>query len=770
MRPLEINPKFKNPLVHSASLYLRQHAHNPVFWYPWSAEAIELARAENKPILVSIGYSSCYWCHVMEREVFENPTIAAQMNEHFINIKIDREEYPHLDEIYMVARQMITRQGGWPNNVFLTPQLEPFYAGGTFAAAEQSDRPSFPRVLEWLNYIWTTQEKDVRETAQNITKAIQGYLQPAAEKSASVLPISQQADRLYLELKKYQDESSGGFFQAPKFPHEHYLSYLLAYHEHTKDEQALDIVSFSLRKMAAGGIYDHVGCGFHRYAVDKEWYVPHFEKMLYNQAMLARVYTDAARITGNPWFADIARSILEFVLGPMTDGNGGFYASIDAETEGVEGAYYAWSSEELQSILAPEEANFLVTFYALADIPKFPGHKHPEGQALIARKGLDEAAREKAMPYVQLSAMCGHVMNKLLTIRNTRIPPVVDTKIIVAWNGLMIDAFAHAGMVFSNSRYIEAARKAVDFLLEHAIDKESNLCRIYFEGQAGIEATLEDYACLIKGLLTLQRATGEPPLLDAALSLLKRADELFYDKKDGSYFFTQPSDFLLTRIKSGDDGTLPSANAVMLHNLTTLHAITGDAVYRERAERLRDFFLGIDRPLMELSGLMQSALLLEPSPLEGGGREGGKWLFVMDSAFTSPPDSLPQGEGEPVIVTTALFPSDAKPGETCELIITLDIKDGWHVNANRAAHPFLIPTQADVQGQGVELVEMVYPQALRKKESDPPLHTYEGLVNLTGRIKLTGKGSERPPIKLKIRFQPCTESACRPVRDVSLTV
>jgi uncharacterized protein YyaL (SSP411 family) len=468
MRVNEQNPQFSNALVHSASPYLRQHAHNPVFWYPWGEEAIARARTENKPILLSIGYSTCYWCHVMEREVFMNVSIAAQMNEHFINVKVDREEHPELDEIYMVARQMMTREGGWPNNIFLTPDLKPFFAGGTFPPADMPGRSGFPRLLEWLHHAWTTQNAELQKAAEEITQAITGYLNYVPKETAAP-NVAELAGKLFTSLKQHHDASAGGFFQAPKFPHENYLGFLVAYHELTGDKEALDILTLSLRKMAAGGIYDQVGCGFHRYAVDKEWYVPHFEKMLYNQSQLARVYTDAARLTSNPWLADIAKSILDFVMGPLTDGGGAFYAAIDAETDGVEGAYYAWSAEELEKLLKPEEARFLMDFFALADIPKFPGHKHADGQALIARKPLDEAAREKNMPYIQVAAMVGYVMNKLLNARNLRKAPGLDNKIIVGWNGLMIDAFAHAAKVFDKPHYAIAARRAADLLLENFI-------------------------------------------------------------------------------------------------------------------------------------------------------------------------------------------------------------------------------------------------------------------------------------------------------------
>lgn len=714
-----------------------------MLWYPWGPEAIGLARARNKPILLSIGYSTCYWCHVMEREVFENVSIAQLMNKHFINIKVDREEYPDLDEIYMVARQAMTHEGGWPNNVFLTPDLKPFFAGGTFPAADTQGRASFPRVLEWLNYSWQTQESDVRKTSEDIMAAVRHFLIFSPEKAEGKKDIEALAGRLFLDMKKHHDAQSGGFFQAPKFPHEHYLKFLLSYHERTGDKQALDMALLSLRKMAAGGIYDHVGCGLHRYAVDKEWYVPHFEKMLYNQAMLARLYTDAARLSGNPWLADIARSILEFVRGPLTDAGGAFYSALDAETDGVEGEYYAWTPGELQQLLSPEENKFLITFYALADIPQFPGHKHTQGQALIARQPLDEAAQRQDMPYAQLAAMAGRLMNKLLAARNVRKAPRLDDKIIVGWNGLMIDAFAYAGKVFERPEYIESARKAAGFLLEHLVDKNGGLCRAFADGRAEIPATLEDYACLIKGLLSLHAATSDAAWLEAAVALTARADELFSDAAHPGYFFTALSEYLPLRIKNPDDSTLPNANALMIENLNALHLATGDASYRERAEVMRDFFFGQERMLLELTSMVSAAMGLEKQvidPLPAGGIK------------------QPEAAEENVHVTVALAGTD--------LAVTLNIREGWHINTNHASQPFLVPTQINVQGEGVTVAEMLYPSPILKEEGLP---VYEGLVNITARL-IMDERKNRPPIKVMVRFQPCREGACLPVKDISLTV
>lgn len=765
MQPFERNPRFTNPLSRSDSPYLRQHAHNPVFWYPWGKEAIERARAENKPILLSIGYSTCYWCHVMEREVFENVSIAALMNRVCINIKVDREEHPQIDEIYMVARQMLTQEGGWPNNVFLTPDLKPFHAGGTYAPDEAYGKPGFPRLLEWLDYVWTTKEQEVRDTADKIVGDMAQYLTHKTPANPVETTIPAQSRHLFSVLDHYYDERAGGFFQSPKFPHECYLEFLLGCYEMQDSHRALDMVTRSLGRMSAGGLYDQVGCGFHRYAVDKEWYVPHFEKMLYNQAQLARLYTEAARLTGNACFADIARSTLEFVSGPLTSGNGAFYAGIDAETDGVEGEYYAWKAEDLKQLLTPEELTFFTAFYALADIPAFPGHKHVDGQVLIARKPLDVAAREHNMPYVQLAAFSGEILNKLLSQRNTRKAPRLDDKIITSWNGLMIEAFALAGVVLNQPKYIERAQAAADFILEHSINNEGRLCRIFAGGHAQHDALLEDYACLVKGLIALHRATRSPAMLTAATDLMARAKELF-GGDNGSYFLTEPNADLLFRIQSADDSAIPGACAVMLHNLVDLFLITADNAWREQARALSAFFLqGNAAPSVEYASFLHASLRL--ATLDHTDKRN---LPASFSELNAPEHR--QAPDEIVTAAAQLVPAGAKPGEACELHVTLHIKEGWHINAPTPLQPYLIPTQIDVQG--AELQEIIYPDpeirpSLDSASAGQKLLVYEGSTRIRVRLTLP-QAASRAPLKIQLRFQPCRETTCHTTRDLALTI
>ncbi len=759
MEPIERNPAFANKLIGASSLYLRQHAHNPVFWYPWGEEAISRARAENKPILLSVGYSTCYWCHVMEREVFENLSIASLMNRLFINIKVDREEHPAIDELYMVARQLMTHEGGWPNNVFLTPDLKPFYAGGTYGPEEIYGKPAFPRLLEWLHYSWTTQEQALRAQAEEVTKAMTPFVTFGSQHASHAeepQEIASQARALLALLTKHHDERSGGFFQSPKFPHECYLQFLLAYHRYSSDVEALNIAAHSLGKMAAGGIFDHVGCGFHRYAVDKHWMVPHFEKMLYNQAMIARCYTDAFSATDNRYFADIACSILDFTSGPLTDGHGAFFSAMDAETDAVEGAFYAWRAEEIESLLTPEEAAFFGHFFALADIPAFPGHKHPDGQVILLRKPLDQAAVENHMPYDELAAMVALVMNKLLAARNKLLAPVVDDKIIVSWNGLMMDAYAHAGHVLGEPRYIEQAKNAANYLLQYAIDDASNLCRLIVAGKPQSAATLEDYAYLMRGLITLHRTTNDAAMLEAAQDLCARVREQFADASQPGYFSTTSDDTVLLRMKSYEDSTLPCPNAVMIENLLALAALTSQKDYRDEAEQMIDLFVRRRaQPQPESASMLAAALaslepLTERAPLPAF--DEVKYL---------------KGERGGLQAELSLVPEDMLPGEKGELTLKIRIREGLSIQAAEGILPPLQPTQCDLQGAGVEIERIDYPPA---SESGAKPGSYSGEIAIRIRFSLSPQLPLRPRLKVRLHYQLCDASHCYPPENIALVI
>lgn len=751
IKPLETNPTFVNPLSASSSPYLRQHMNNPVYWYPWGREAFERAREENKPILLSVGYSTCYWCHVMEREVFDNVSIAAQMNEFFINVKVDREEMPEIDEIYMIARTLMTQQGGWPNNVFLTPELKPFYALGTAPAMDSGNRQSFPRVLEWMNYVWQTQRDDVQRIAGDLVSAMESVLRKQGSDLEKPMSLLEQAHKLYDYLAGMHDDRSGGFFQAPKFPHETNLLFLMEYYRHTAYEPALKIAHFTLEKMSAGGIHDHVGCGFHRYAVDKEWFVPHFEKMLYNQALITRSMLECFSYSKEPLFADMARATLEFCSGPFTHPQGAFYAAFDAEVQGIEGAYHAWEAAEIQSVLDEAEANFFTRFFALAQIPHFPGHPKPTGQVIIARQPLHIAAREAGMPYVQLMAMVGLVMNKLLAVRNQREGPRRDDKIITSWNGLMIHACALAGQTLSEPRYTEMAVKAARFILQNSTDLNGNLRRIWINGKAEQKARLEDYACLLQGILALLRSTGEAEWKNAALDLMRSADRFLRDEESDGWFMAEADDHLIVRPKTADDTALPSANGVMLHNLIDLYEITGEAAYLERARAIADSFSRMTHRLLAESACMCTAFLRLEAIAAGNN------ITVPEGKRAAP---LGKGEHK-VSMSVRMVPSVPFAGSECELVIGLNIAPGWYIQPYNGKEPALAPTQIEINGPGVAEVREI---KFQKTENN----RLEGTVTVVAKIVVSQQfivGANS--IRVMLQYQPCSEGLCMGVASIA---
>ena len=492
--------KWTNRLINETSPYLLLHAHNPVDWYPWGDEALALAKKENKPIFLSVGYSTCYWCHVMERKVFSNPEIAAEMNKNFINIKIDREERPDLDEIYMTATQLLVQRGGWPNSVFLTPDLKPFYAGTYFPPTDMPGRPGFPTILDAVHEAWVTREAEVIESAKQISNAIE------MATSRGFTPLSgKEFDRSLITgavdyLRTSYSHAYGGFGTAPKFPSPANLEFLLSEYERTSDDPLLKMVTRTLDMMAYGGMYDQVGGGFHRYSVDAKWLIPHFEKMLYDNAQLAKVYLQAYQLTQEPRYRRVAEEIFSFIFREMTAPEGGFYSALDAETDAEEGKYYVWTADEIRKILGKKGAARFADVYGVDKKGNFEGKSVlyvPEGTAAEGSLKALAASREK-----------------LLEARFKREYPLLDTKVIVNWNGLMIDALAYGYQVLGEERYLAAASKAARFILDTMRKPNRELLHTYTDGVVKQDAYLDDYAFFVRGLLGLHQATGEEQWLE----------------------------------------------------------------------------------------------------------------------------------------------------------------------------------------------------------------------------------------------------------------
>lgn len=743
-----------SPLALAASPYLRQHAKNPVQWYPWCAAAFARAKAENKPILLSVGYSSCFWCHVMEREVFENPSIATLMNTFFINIKLDREEYPDIDEIYMVARQLLTNEGGWPNNVFLTPDLQPFFAGGTFGPGESYGRPAFPRLLEELASLWHNNRSDVDVQARELTAAMQQLLVPRAVPASAVLmDIAAATHEAFMQLSKFSDDRAGGFFQAPKFPQENYLIYLLGYYRVTRSARAREMVTNTLHRMAAGGIYDHVGGGFHRYAVDKDWQVPHFEKMLYTQALLGLAYTEHYAATNDPYTGDIARSVMEFVGGPFTSPDGAFYTAIDAESEQVEGEYYVWDPSEVTQLLKPEEVAFLGDIYTLAAVPVHRGMNSPSGRVLHARAPLPEAAAQRELSYTMLAGHAARCFNILLEARNKRVAPTLDDKILVGWNGLMIAALARAAKVFGKPAYRERAEKAARFALNRCRLHDGTLAHEFAADKPQLPALLEDYAYLVSGLLALASAGDSELWRKEAEVLMREAHEKLWDTESGGYFASGRDDLRIIRVKTVEDGVLPSPNAIMLHNLINLFEMTGNSEWKATALQAENAFaahiMEAKRPT-EITHWLAALNRLHPQDLEHE---------VVQSGVRRVPDaSVPLVE----LATKLLDAKGVVDGEQ-QIAITLRIAEGWHINGVQTHDPSLVPTQIDARGEGVETILglTIAPPEMRKLTySGQVAPVYSGTVNGILRVRLKKQGR---PITLHLSCQPCNDKACLPV-------
>ncbi len=578
-----------NRLLGETSPYLHQHAYNPVEWYPWGPEAIELARLEQKPIFLSIGYSACHWCHVMERESFENPDIARMMNAKFINIKVDREERPDLDNIYMAAVQAMTGHGGWPMSVFLTPDLQPFYGGTYYPPVDARGMPGFNRVLFSVSKAWEERRDELVASAGELTAQIQKNSDLlASEGDLDVFLLGGVAEALARNFERHH----GGFGEAPKFPHPMDLRVLLREHARTGDAKALEMVVFTLKKMARGGIYDHLGGGFARYSTDVRWLVPHFEKMLYDNALLTSAYLEAYQVTKDEEFATVARETIDYILSRMTDPDGAFYATEDADSEGVEGKYYVWMPEEIAEILGADRADVFCKVYDVTE------HGNWEEQNILnLTKGLDDRAAELGMDAADLRKQLAEDRAKLLEVRDRRIPPGKDTKVITAWNGLMLSALAEAAHVLGEPRYLEAAEKASAFLLERCRPNGDRLFHTYKDGAARHNGCLDDYANLVDGLTRVYEASGNARWLTAALDLTAVMLAEFEDAEQGGFFYTGTShEALIARQRDAFDNATPSGNGMAATALLRLAALTGRDDLEAAARRaIRSVKVVLDR-------------------------------------------------------------------------------------------------------------------------------------------------------------------------------
>jgi uncharacterized protein len=577
----------ENRLAREKSPYLKQHGTNPVDWYPWGNEAFARAKNENKPIFLSIGYSTCHWCHVMAHESFEDPQVASLMNEAFVSIKVDREERPDIDMFYMAVCQNMTGSGGWPLSIIMTPDKQPFFAGTYIPRENRFGRLGMIELITRLREVWSSRQVDILNSAKQITAAMQQTSQASPGSNDLGESILHAA---FAELEVRFDPDYGGFGNAPKFPTPHNLLFLLKYWKRTGNRKALDMVEKTLQKMRAGGIYDQVGFGFHRYSTDRFWQVPHFEKMLYDQALLAPAYLEVYQATKKPEYARTAREVFSYVLREMTAPEGGFYSAEDADSEGQEGKYYLWSIEEIKQVLSPRESSLAINIFNI----KENGNSGPEISAenqrsniLYINRPLEEIAGNLHIPVVQLHQQIESITKKLAAQRNTRIHPAKDDKILTDWNGLMVAALARGARILNEPAYAKSAQQAIDFISDNMLTADGRLLHRYRDGEAALPAYLDDYVFLILGLLELYETTFDIANLKKALLLNQFLIRHFWDESNGGFYFTaDDGEQLPLRQKEIYDGAVPSGNSVAMLNLVHLARLTADPGLEEKAARI----------------------------------------------------------------------------------------------------------------------------------------------------------------------------------------
>ena len=594
-----------NRLISEKSPYLRQHAHNPVDWYPWGDEAFERARREDRPVFLSIGYSSCHWCHVMERESFDDAEAARLLNETFVCVKVDREERPDLDQYYMTVGQMLTGAGGWPLTIVMTPDKRPFFGGTYFPKERRWGRMGLMEIVPRIGEAWRTRREEVLRSAQGIVDAVvragrgrrgEGEGEPGTRsgiRPGEVLsPETRLApsilDQAFRDLETDFDDRHGGFGGAPKFPTPHNLAFLLRYWKRTGNERALAMAGRTLERMRLGGLWDHLGGGFHRYSTDAQWLVPHFEKMLYDQALLADAYAEAYAATGKDGFRRTAAATLDYMLRDLGAPEGGFYTAEDADSEGEEGRFYVWTMEEVAEALGEDDAALDAGEAALAARVYGIRAAGNSQNILHMERPLEEVAPELGMAPERLGARVEAIREKLARARAKRVRPFKDTKVLADWNGLAIGALAKTARVTGESRFLEAAERAARFVLDKMRAPDGRLLHMFMEGEAGVAAYLDDYAFLIRGLIEVYQAGYDPFYLERALELMRVATEDFADAAGGGFFSVGAATELPVRAKEVYDGAIPSGNSIMLMNLLRLARLTGRKELEDAAERLTD--------------------------------------------------------------------------------------------------------------------------------------------------------------------------------------
>ncbi len=755
-----------NRLAESSSPYLLLHKDNPVDWYPWGPEALERAKAEDKPIFLSIGYSTCYWCHVMERESFTNDETAALMNRHFVNIKLDREERPDLDEIYMTATQMLTQHGGWPNSLFLTPELEPFFAGTYFPPIDRQGMPGFPSVLRSMAEAWSTRRADIEEQAARISEGIRHSLEERPEPGAE-LPDGSAAERSLAGLERSFDPRWGGFGSAPKFPTPSNLFLLLEFA--SEKPRAAEMLATTLDHMARGGIYDHLGGGFHRYATDREWNIPHFEKMLYDNGWLLEAYGREFGRTGSEQAARVIRRTAGFLARELTSPEGAFWSALDAETDGHEGAFYVWTREELLDVLGEDDFGFLAPLYGFDRTPFFEGSRY----VLHHPDTLTNQAKRRRLTLDELLDQMAPLEEKLLAARSERKPLSIDDKILTDWNGAAISGLATAGRLLGEPNLVTQAVQAATFVLETMRTSRGTLLHSWRSGHGEVPAFLADYAYFVRAMLALERAQpvadaeGSDRWLAAAVRLTEEQMKRLGDPAGGFYAAATAPD-VLVRSKDFLDGATPSANAVAVLNLLDLAELTGESRWRSEAERALRSFAPLLERLAEPARMMTLAARRAHSTSRGDPESGKAGSRVSAGSRLE--------EEARRLVALNLEVAEAGAGGIVAFTLSLVIAPGWHIYApypDGDAPDWVRPL--GIEGEEVEIVEIEFPQADDLPHLAPlaplapiaprapipdenPVRIYQGEVEISGSLKI------RPESRggLRVTLQACDETRCLP--------
>ncbi len=776
-----------NRLAKETSPYLLLHAHNPVDWYPWGPEAFEKAKREKKLIFLSIGYSSCYWCHVMERLVFTRTDIAKYMNEHFVNIKVDREERPDVDDIYMTSLQIYYRAignpqaGGWPLSMFLTPDLKPLGGGTYFPPEDKEGQQGFPSVLQRIQKAWTDTPEDLLKNGE----ALANMLKTTVRVRPSLVPIKLDQELVTTavdELKATFDTEFGGFDynpeqpKRPKFPVPVKLS-LLQKHllQHPKDQGA-EMLYFTLDHLAAGGIHDQLGGGFHRYSTDRFWRVPHFEKMLYDNAQLADVYVAAFKATNNPLYKSVAEDIFTFVLRDLTDDQGGFYSALDAETDGVEGQYYVWSRDDVKKALEPEDVRLFGQHYGMHREPNFE-----HGYVLEVVRPISKLAEEFKLTATEVDQRLRGINAKLLAVREKREPLLRDDKVLTSWNGLMIRALAHGATALNRPEYLHAAEKAATFILSKMRDDNGRLLRTYRAQVAKVPAYLDDFSFLIEGLLALHTASGDEKWLNAAIRLQDQQQKLFWDERQHGYFFMGTDhEELLVRIKDMHDSVLPSGNSVAVRNLLRLAKLANKPEYRQHAEQTLEAGSQVlketPRSAVNMAVALSEFLMVPAAKLDdkqssvdedADESDTAKIILVAGQEPAAEPPAKKKKAPE-YVKGQAFLEFDKLPSDgSCEFCIVLDIQDGWHINPNPAQDE-AVATELTFKSKLKSTIDqIIYPEpeehevpGLKKK-----VLYYTKQVEIRGLVEAPvsalGKDEE---LEFLVKYQACNKDRClRPV-------